>query len=112
MPCVLDEEAATCPSTTFAVIPRSSDLADGFREVSYGEVANAVNKVAHQIAALFQSPPPQEFETLTFIGIPDLRYNIVFYAAVKAGYKVSPPIEEYCGDRVWTDGLGSSAFPA
>ena len=90
MPCVLDEEAAACPDTPFAIIPRSNDLAEGFREVFYGEVANVVNNVAHRITARFQSPPKQSFETLTFIGIPDLRYNIVFYAAVKAGYKVNP----------------------
>lgn len=28
------------------------------------------------------------FETLTYIGVPDLQYSIVFYAAVKCGYKV------------------------
>ena len=88
LPRILDDEAVSNPTRPFAAIPRSEDLADGFRDVTFAQVANAVNHVAFRLQAMF-GPPKHDFETLTYVGIPDLRYNVVFYAAVKCGYKVS-----------------------
>ena len=88
LPCVLDDEAQANPQRVFAALARSNDLSQGFQDVVFQQVANAVNLVAYRLQAVFGSKPDHEFETLTYIGLPDLRYNIVFYAAVKCGYKV------------------------
>lgn len=88
LPCVLDDEAALNPERVFAIIPRSDDLSQGFNDVTFAQMANAVNYLADRLQALFGPKPEHHFETLTYIGVSDLRYNVVFYAAVKAGYKV------------------------
>lgn len=88
LPHVLDDEAQVNPHRVFAAISRSNDLSDGFRDVYFAEMANAVNYMAHRLQTMFGSTLDREFETLTYIGSPDLRYNIVFYAAIKCGYKV------------------------
>ena len=88
LPCVLDDEAQANPLRVFAAIARSTELSQGFQDISFRQVANAVNATAYKLQAVFGSQLDHEFETLTYIGTPDLRYNVVFYAAVKCGYKV------------------------
>lgn len=88
MPKVLDDEAQANPDRVFAAIAKSTDLTEGFRDVSFTEMANAVNYMAYQLQARFGRALEYEFQTLTYIGLPDLRYNILFYAAIKCGYKV------------------------
>lgn len=88
MPTILDEEAQANPNRVFAAIAKSTDLTEGFRDVTFAELANAVNYMAHQLQAKFGRELEHDFQTLTYIGLPDLRYNILFYAAIKCGYKV------------------------
>ena len=95
LPTVLDDEAVSNPRRPFAAIPRSEDLAHGFTDVTFAQVANAVNHVAFRLQCNL-GPLRHDFETLTFVGIPDLRYNIAFYAAVKCGYKVSSLLCRCC----------------
>ncbi|KAI1307066.1 acetyl-CoA synthetase-like protein [Xylaria venustula] len=89
MPCVLDQLSRTVPSKLFAAIPRTGALSDGFRDVSVSEVAQSVDFVAHWIEKRFGRG--EGFETLAYVGIPDLRGVVVFYAAVKCGYKLLIP---------------------
>ena len=89
LPCTLDDEALANPQRTFASYARSNDLSQGFQDVEFQHMANAVNHLAFWLRSLFGPKPDHQFETLTYIGVPDLRYNIVFYAAVKCGYKVN-----------------------
>ncbi len=51
-------------------------------------MTNAVNFIAHQLQAEFGVELEHQFPTLTYLGVPNVRYNIVFYAAIKRGYKV------------------------
>ena len=88
LPCVLDDEAQANPQRVFAALARSNDLSQGFQDVNFQQVANAVNHIAFWLRDVFGPVPDREFETLTYFGLPDLRYSIVFYAAVKCGYKV------------------------
>lgn len=88
LPCLLDDEAKTNPHKVFATLARSNDLSHGFHDVCFRQVANAVNHVAYMLQSIFGPELDRDFETLTYIGLPDLRYSIVFYAAVKCGYKV------------------------
>jgi len=88
LPCVLDDEARANPQRVFAALARSNDLSQGFQDVVFRQVAQAVNFTAYRLQTVFGSNLDRRFETLTYIGLPDLRYSIVFYAAVKCGYKV------------------------
>lgn len=91
MPVVLDAVAANEPSRVFAAIPKSANISDGFRDVSYSEIANATNRMARWLKETFGSTPERDFETLTYIGVSDLRYSIALYAAIKCGYKLLFP---------------------
>ena len=87
LPQVLDELADLTPERLYAAIPRSnSDLSQGFRDVSFKEMSNGANYLAHWIRK--HCGQSQAFETICYIGIPDLRSAAVFLAAVKCGYKV------------------------
>lgn len=87
MPCVLDHLSRTVPDRLFAAVPKTGDLADGFRDISVSEISRCVDFMAHWLADRFGRG--NDFETLAYVGIPDLRGVIIFYAAVKCGYKVS-----------------------
>ena len=94
MPTVLDDEAQSNPHRVFAAIARSMNLTQGFRDVTFAEMANSVNFMVLQIHAEFGEELDRPFQTLTYLGLPDLRYNIVFYAAIKCGYKVEHKLFE------------------
>ncbi|KAL8725480.1 MAG: hypothetical protein Q9181_006402 [Wetmoreana brouardii] len=83
LPAVLDQEAKVNPHRVFAAFAVSDDVSQGFRDVTFYEMAQAVDSMAYSLQSTFGCSPANRFETLTFIGVPDLRYNIVFYAAVK-----------------------------
>ena len=53
MPVVLDDVAANDPTRVFAAIPKSANISDGFRDVSYSEVANSTNKMARWFRETF-----------------------------------------------------------
>ncbi|KAL8724361.1 MAG: hypothetical protein Q9166_007997 [cf. Caloplaca sp. 2 TL-2023] len=82
----LDEIAKANPHRLYAVVPNSQNLSDGFRDISFGEVAHCVdNFVGHLEDAFGWS---EDTETIAYLGIPDLRNAIAFLTAVKCGYKV------------------------
>ena len=86
LPQVLDDLARNDRDQVYASFPRSSDLSGGFRDVSVLEMARAVNKVAYWLDGVIGRST--SFETVAYMGPFDLRYAIVFLAAVKCGYKV------------------------
>lgn len=83
----LDHISRTTPDRLYAAIPQSADLSDGFRDITFSDVARCSNFVANWIQD--NVGRSQNFETLCYIGIPDLRSVAVFFGAVKCGYKVS-----------------------
>lgn len=86
LPTVVDETAKSHPDLPYAYVPVSSNLSDGFEAVSFSDVASATNHLAAWIhQTLGQST---SFETIAYMGTGDLRYVVVFLAAVKCGYKV------------------------
>ena len=87
LPQVVDELARSDPQRIYATIPLSSDLSKGFQDVTMRQVSQAVNKCAYWLEDTIGRSTV--FETLSYMGLPDLRYAIVFLAAVKCGYKVS-----------------------
>ena len=87
LPVELDRIAEEHPSKVFASVPITSDVNDGFRDFSFLDIANGVNGFAHLLEQMYGRG--KNFETLTYIGTPDLRYVMVFLGAIKCGYKVS-----------------------
>lgn len=86
LPSVLDRTGTETPNRIYASIPLSHDIADGFRDITHGEVLHAVDALAAWLTESFGVS--NDFETLAYTGIADLRYTIFFYASVKCGYKV------------------------
>lgn len=86
LPSVLDHIGRETPERIYASVPRTHDIADGFRDITHGEVLHAVDALATWVTKTFGVS--DDFETLAYTGVADLRYTLVFYAAVKCGYTV------------------------
>jgi acyl-coenzyme A synthetase/AMP-(fatty) acid ligase len=89
MPVVVDEVARDQPYLTYALTPLTANVEDGFKPVTFSEMANGINRVAAWI--LNKIGHSSRFETIAYMGPTDLRYAVVFLAAVKCGYKVLLP---------------------
>lgn len=87
LPSVLDELAAAAPDRLYATIPTQNDLTNGFQDITVAHAVRCVNYMAHWVETRFGRS--DDFETFSYVGIPDLRGAITFLAAVKCGYKVS-----------------------
>lgn len=85
---LIDQRAQEEPHRPFWSIPHSSALADGFQNISYGQVARAINRAAWWIDE--NVGKSTTFETLAYMGPPDLRYAVLTVAAQKTGHTVSP----------------------
>jgi len=87
LPQHVDRIAAEHPDTIYAEYPRSpTTFADGFIQVTYGELSNAVNGLAWWLEKTLGRG--EDFPTLVYFGHNDLRYIILILGAAKAGYKV------------------------
>jgi hypothetical protein len=86
MPAVLDELAATNPNRLYGAIPKTTEMKDGFRDISVADLARCVNFMARWMEDRFGRS--DKFETITYMGTSDFRGTVVFIAAVKCGYKV------------------------
>lgn len=86
---ILDERANASPHSPWVSVPiDEDDTSKGFRDITYGQFANAVNHAAHWLAQ--HLPPAQEpFEHFAYVGPKDLRYPIIAMAAGKVGKVVS-----------------------
>ena len=107
LPTVVDELAHTHPERVYATIPISSDISQGFRDVTMSKLAQSVNYVAFWLEKSVGRS--DSFETLAYIGVPDVRYTLVFLAAVKCGYKVRrDPATRYLFTRFLPDNASFS----
>jgi acyl-CoA synthetase (AMP-forming)/AMP-acid ligase II len=86
LPQLIDERAHANHARPFASIPRSSNIEQGFYDVSYRQFANAINRCAHWLVDTLGRPSSSE--VLVYLAAPDLRYQILAIAALKAGYYV------------------------
>src|SRR6187402_1666980 len=85
VPVTIDEIAHETPDRVFTLIPRSSNLQDGYMNVTYGVFARAVDRASAWLEVTFGRS--ESFETLAYIGPFDLRYYIVVLGATKVGFK-------------------------
>ena len=87
LPQTLDDLASSNENRLYASIPKHRDLSGGFVDISCRDMAKCVNFMAHWIESRLGKSTG--FETVAYVGIPDLRSAAVFLGAVKCGYKVS-----------------------
>jgi hypothetical protein len=106
LPTIIDDVARNDPSKEVFQIPNSTNPRDGWKAISYGPYASAINHVAYQFVEQFGKPLPGTFPTIAYIGPNDVRYlvscqmtfdrafsiliilQVIMVAAIKAGYKV------------------------
>lgn len=88
MPHVIDATAIATPDVECLSVPRThGNPRDGWKSVSWAQVANAVNYVAHMLIEQAGTPTPGTFPTIAYIGLEDPRYVLFIMGAIKAGYK-------------------------
>lgn len=81
---MIDQLAKAAPDTVFASIPRTSDPNDGFEDVTYARLANAVNRTAQWLQNSTELPS-QSRTTVAYLGTSDIRYIALILAAQKLG---------------------------
>ena len=90
---VVDDRARLQPERIWASIAHSNSC-DGFRDFTIKELAQAVNFMSWWIDARIGRSKPatgrfgEATEAISYIGSPDVRYGVMFLAAIKCGYKV------------------------
>jgi hypothetical protein len=82
---LLDEIAATDPERILYSIAKTNNMQDGFQDLSYKTIANAVNRCAHWLYYTLGAGEPRVF---CYLGPLDIRYIILVLAAPKAGHTV------------------------
>lgn len=104
LPQIVDELAQHPPGRHFASISLSADAVDGWRDVSFKELSNAVNYAAWWMNVAVGTTA--DFETIAYLGANDIRYTVLLLAATKTGHKVSgldstvtrcKPADVWCG---------------
>ena len=88
LPVELDRVAKTDPERAYFSRPRNStNLADGYEDISYHRVANAVNRTAHCLQTGLGKP--KNFDTIAYLAAPDIRNVLLTLAVSKVGFKAS-----------------------
>ena len=92
IPNMVDHLAKVQPHRLYAEYPISTlSYQEGYRKITYGDFANAVNGIARWLHEALG--PGKDFEVLAYIGPNDLRYTALILGAVKAGYVVCDCIQ-------------------
>ncbi|KAK6205730.1 putative secondary metabolism biosynthetic enzyme [Pestalotiopsis sp. IQ-011] len=86
LPSYLDEIAKTNPGRVYAAIPKTAAVEDGYMDVTIADLARCANFMAQWIEERFGKS--QNFETIAYVGLSDLRGVALFLAAIKTGYKL------------------------
>ncbi|KAJ6440114.1 L-aminoadipate-semialdehyde dehydrogenase [Purpureocillium lavendulum] len=86
---VVDERAINEPERPFAYAPVSSEPKDDWKPITYRELSNAVNYLAHELVqrAKDRGAQDEKFPTVAYIGPSDIRYPIFMLACVKAHHQ-------------------------
>jgi acyl-coenzyme A synthetase/AMP-(fatty) acid ligase len=85
IPVMIDQLAISHPDRLHSAIPLAeNDLSKGFKEVTYKQLANVINKASWWLDSKF-GKSTGDFETFAYIGPRDLRYVVLHIAATKVG---------------------------
>lgn len=83
---LLDPWADTQPEKIRVSYPLGQDISKGFCDVTHREIRDAADTFAWWLLDTYGRGVG--FETIAYVGVNDLRYPLVFFGAIKAGYKV------------------------
>ncbi|GAB7340817.1 hypothetical protein MBLNU457_7181t1 [Dothideomycetes sp. NU457] len=86
LPRLVDDVASRNPEQTWILVPKSDNLEDGYRPVTFASLARAVNKMSRWIEKTIGISETRE--TIAYMGVNDTRYIIFLLAALKTGYKI------------------------
>jgi acyl-CoA synthetase (AMP-forming)/AMP-acid ligase II len=75
LPHILDHKASTDSEQEAFQLPRSTNPDDGWKSVTFKELANAVNHVARMLLDTF-GKPQTSFPTIAYVGPNDARYIV------------------------------------
>jgi len=93
LPNILFLLASQYPDMTYAEWPRNPyDVSEGYRKFTYSDLANAVNACAWWIeenVGKLEDGKKNGKETLVYFGPNDIRYAVLFFGSIIAGYKVN-----------------------
>ncbi|KAI4930122.1 hypothetical protein J4E85_004746 [Alternaria conjuncta] len=99
LPNTLFKLAAQYPSATYAEFPvNPHKIEDGYRQITFAEVANAVSAFAwwlEENIGKLQEEEKDGTRTLVYMGPNDIRYAILCLGSVIAGYKMLFPSPRY-----------------
>lgn len=86
---VIENYAINEPSRPFVYEPVSEDPKDGWKSISYQQLSNAINHLAHELVErkIARGQTDDDFPTVGYIGPNDVRYAIVMFACIKAHHK-------------------------
>ena len=87
LPQILDQTAQQQPESVYAEVPHTDWRKDGWRNVTYSQVARAVNALSWWLDENLSQKV--RFETFLYMGPSDLRYALVSLAAMKTRRTVS-----------------------
>ncbi|KAF2686919.1 acetyl-CoA synthetase-like protein [Lentithecium fluviatile CBS 122367] len=85
IPSLIDDIAANDPDRVCFSFPQTANLQDGLQNLTFRIFANAINKTAHFIQR--EIGRSSMFETVMYMGYPDVRHFIVLIALIKTGHK-------------------------
>ena len=86
----IDFLARTDSTRVYASIPKYDDPKDGFRDVTYAELAKAIDRASWWLDSRL-ARSHGEFECFAYFGPRDLRYVAMIIAGIKTGRKVKDP---------------------
>ncbi len=87
LPTVIDQLAWSDPLRIFTAVSATSDVRDGFIDVTYSQIGRAIDRCAWWIKDNLGTS--SNFQTITYMGPADLVYAILILSCVKTGYRVS-----------------------
>ncbi|PYH43451.1 NRPS-like enzyme [Aspergillus saccharolyticus JOP 1030-1] len=84
-PAIVDHRARSAPTELVGLIPKGSEVADGYQELTFAALARAVDACARWIEARIGRA--KEPETIAYMATNDVRYLVFLLAAHKTGYQ-------------------------
>lgn len=102
LPNALFDIADQYPNVLYAeYFTSSTDLAAGYRRVTYKELADGVTQLAWWIEENIGKPEKDDgSQTIVYFGMPDIRYGMLVFASVLVGYKMLFPSPRYGAEGI------------
>ena len=82
IPHIIDEYASNEPQRIYAVLVKSSNIHSAPEEITFGQLANAINACALWLQAHIGRP--ESVKTIAYLARSDLLTSILILAAIKA----------------------------